>query len=133
MSFYSDPFGPVNGGDLGLGADITTADIGPQTDGTYGIPTTAQQYNAPDNTAGYSPSVSPQVAALLSQGIGSLTQLGLGAMVLDYKKAEATNGGLFYQGQYAALRRNGYGQVNQPLTLSTLLLLGGLAYLLLKD
>lgn len=133
MGFYSDPFGPTNGGDLGLGADVLISDIGPQSDGTYGTPTTAQLYNAPDNNAGYAPSISPTTAALLSQGIGSLTQLGLGAMTLDYRKAEATNGGLFYQGQYAALRRNGYGQINQPITLSTMLLLGGLAYLLLKD
>ncbi|AXS79861.1 hypothetical protein [Dechloromonas sp. HYN0024] len=131
--FYTNPYGPTNGGDLGLGNTLTVADIGPQDNGTYGIPLAAQPANDPQNTAGYSSSISPQVAGLLSQGIGAMTRLGMGAMQLDYARAEATNGGLYYQGRYAGIPRNGYGQVNQPMNLSVILLIGALAYLLLKD
>lgn len=129
----SDPYGPINGGDLGLGLDITSADIGYQDNGTFVTPDAATPVNSPQNTAGYSSSISPQVAMLLSQGIGTLGKLGMGAMQMDYARAEATNGGLYYQGRYAGLARNGNGQVNQPMNLSVLLLIGGLAYLLLKD
>lgn len=126
MDEFWDYYTPQDYANLGSG-------VGPQIDGTYGVPVAAQQTNNPQNTAGYSSSISPQVASLLSQGIGTLGKLGLGAMQLDYARAEATNGGLYYQGRYAGIPRNGYGQVNQPMNLSVLLLIGGLVYLLSKD
>lgn len=133
-----NPYGPTNGGDLGLGSDMTISDvtnfdIGYNNDGTFNTPISAQQTNNPQNTAGYSSTISPAVANLLSQGIGTLGKLGMGAMQLDYARAEATNGGLYYQGRYAGLARNGYGQINQPINLSVVLIIGALAYVLLKD
>jgi hypothetical protein len=106
--------------------------VGPTTAGTYNVPVTAQPVNSPQNTAGYSSSISPDVAKLLSQGIGVLGQLGMGKMQLDYAKAEATNGGLFWNGRYAQIGRNGLGIANGQINLSVLLLLGGAAWLLLR-
>ena len=106
--------------------------VGPQTDGTYAIPQTAQLSNAPQNNAGYSSSLSPMAASILQNGIGILGKLGLSKMQIDYARAEATNGGLFWQGRPALLSRNGYGAVNQPMNLSVLLLLAGGAWLLLR-
>jgi len=106
--------------------------VGPQTNGTYGIPVTAQQTNSPQNVAGYSSVITPDVAKLLSQGIGVLGQLGMGKMQLDYAKAEATNGGLFWNGRYAQIGRNGLGMINPQMNLSVLLLIAGGAWLLLR-
>jgi hypothetical protein len=131
--FYTDPFGPSNGGDLGLGNDLNVADIGPQNNGTYGTPLTAQPTNNPSNTAGYPSDTPAWVGSLLTQGVGVLGNLGMAKMQVDYRRAEATNGGLYWQGRPAYLAGNGYGMTNQPITLSTLLLIGGLAFLLLKD
>lgn len=131
--FYTDPWSSGSG-DIGLGNTLTYSDIaGPQSDGTYAVPVAAQQVNDPANVAGYSATMSDSTYKLLSQGIGTLGQLGLANMNLDYRRYEATNGGLFRQGYYAGISGNGYGRANQPMQLSTLLLICGLAYLLLKD
>lgn len=114
----------ANGGS-GFYGDV----VGPQSDGTYQIPVAAQQQNRPDNTAGYSTPMNQQTAAILSQGLGVLGNLANTAMVLDYRKYEATNGGLFMQGRGI----NGMnGQVMRP-NYSMLLLLAAAAFILLKE
>lgn len=104
-------------------------DVGPQVDGTYGIPVNAQQYNSPANTAGYSSPMSQGTYNLLSQGITAATNLFALDKMVDYKKYEATNGGLFLQG---------YGAYNQRTTavnpnVSMLLLMVAGVVLLMKD
>lgn len=95
---------------------------GPNNDGTYTTPLAAQQYNKPANTAGYNSPMSQQTYGLLTQGIGVLGNLANTAMMIDYKKYEATNGGLFMQGAGA------YGQrvatVNPNYSMLILLMLG---------
>lgn len=111
---------------------VYDASVGPQNNGTYEIPVNAQQVNLPQNTAGYS-SVTPDwVGKILSQGIGALTQVKMAQAQIDYRRAEATNGGLFFQGRPAYLARNGAGQVGQPVNLSALLMIGGLLWFLSK-
>ena len=117
--------------DVAPAGGIWETPVGPQADGTYQYPTTAQQVNSPQNTAGYSSAISPQVAQLFSQGIGALSNLGIAKMQVDYARAAATNGGLFLQGRYAGVPL--VGRRAQQMDFSMLLLIGGLAYLLLKD
>jgi len=127
--FQTDPWSSGSG-DIGLGSTLTYADVvGPQTDGTYQIPVAAQQVNNPANSAGYSTPMSAQSAALLSQGIGVLGNLANSAMVLDYKKYEATNGGLFMQGR-GINGINGMPQARP--NYSMLLLLAGVVYFMQK-
>ncbi len=74
--FYVDPW--AGDGDLGLGNDLTMqtifGEVGPQTDGTYNVPSASQQVNSPQNTAGYSTATPDWVKNVLTQGIGVLGQ-----------------------------------------------------------
>lgn len=104
------------------------ADAGYQSDGTFVTPYTAQQTNVPAGTAGYSAPMSKQTYGLLSQGLGVLGSSINLAQVLDYKKYEATNGGLFMNGQGAY----GRGQVVNPNYSMLILLMMG-AIFMMKD
>lgn len=121
-AFYVDPW--AGSGDLGLGSDITMNQIvGPQTDGTYSVPQTAQPVNDPSNTAGYSAATPAWVGDVLTKGIGVLGQYLNTSQLIDYRKAEATNGGIYYQGRPALFNTvNGQAQPNMTFWL---LVLGG--------
>lgn len=115
--------------------DSATIDVapwaGPQSDGTYVTPTTAQQINSPANTAGFGSPMSAQTYGLLTQGInGAVNLLALDKMV-DYRKYEATNGGLFMQGQ-GAYMMNRSGSVLNPNMTMMLLLFAGVVFMM-KD
>jgi len=110
---------------IGLGSSWGWSDlVGPQTDGTQGTPVTAQQVNSPANTAGYSDVLSPQVFSLLQQGIGVAANSFNLSQVLDYKRYEATNGGLFMNGQGAYGARTGV--VNPNYSMLILLMMGAI-------
>lgn len=121
-----DTFDPWNFSDPNM--DVAPwADAGYQSDGTFVTPWTAQQTNSPANTAGYSSPMSKETYGLLSQGIGVLGSSINLAQMLDYKKYEATNGGLFLNGQGT------YGRqvVNPNYSMLILLMMG--AIFIMKD
>lgn len=103
---------------------------GPQTDGTYSYPSAAIQTNDPSNTAGYSASTPAWVGDVLKSGVGVLGQYFQQGQMLDYRRFEATAGGLYRQGYPALLSRNGQAQVNSPLLIA--LILGGVFLLARK-
>lgn len=125
MAWVSNEY---DGIDYGTGSSFFDGAVGPQTDGTYSIPTAAQQVNNPANTAGNSTPMDKQSAALLSQGLGVLGNLANTAMVMDYRKYEATNGGLFMQGRAI----NGVPVTQMRPNYSGLLLLAGIVIFLRK-
>ncbi len=86
--------------------------VGPQPDGTHGIPVTAQQVNSPAGVAGYSSAWSQQAIDVLKFGVGAVTDAWKFGQALDYKKFEATNGGLYAQGQPAGVRRTAAGSIS---------------------
>jgi hypothetical protein len=81
-----------------------TFTVGPQNDGTYVTPTAALPYNQAVDVGSGSQvgNYAPQVFNLLGQGLSAFTTLYGQNQLLDYKRYEATQGGLFAQGQAAA-------------------------------
>lgn len=75
--------------------------VGPQPDGTYAVPASAQPLNLPANTAG-NPSISdPAAFDILKYGVGVVTDLWKTSQVMDYNKWMASNGGLYREGRPA--------------------------------
>lgn len=99
-----DSFDPSQ---FGVGGDTygftmpDSSSVGPQSDGTNLIPATGQAITGADQ-AGYGASYGPDVFKLLSQGIGAFTNIYNNGQLLDYKRYEATQAGLFAQGQAAS-------------------------------
>lgn len=85
------------------GTEDTLWGVGPSNDGTYGIPTNAQPVNQPWDIGGGSlGQYSGGVFDLLKMGIGAWSSNKQQSEMLDYKRFEATQGGIFQQGQAAA-------------------------------
>lgn len=105
--------------------------VGPQNDGTYGVPDAAQPINQPwDTGAGTLGNYGSDVLGILKYGVGLAAQNYNNRQILDYKRFEATAGGAFQQGQPANVRVPGaLGFSMSPLLL--IMLVGG-AVLLLK-
>ncbi|QDX21765.1 hypothetical protein FP568_11230 [Pandoraea pnomenusa] len=99
-----DPTLQINPADYGVPAGTGMFSIGPQNDGTYTYPDAAQPLNQPADVgaAATLPNYAPDVFKLLSQGLGILNSDYQMNQMIDYKKYEATQGGLFAQGQAAA-------------------------------
>ncbi|MFZ3219886.1 MAG: hypothetical protein WA174_07625, partial [Rhodoferax sp.] len=77
--------------------------IGPQTDGTN-LPSPVSIIPQPTDTAGGAPAqYTQQVLDLFKFGIGAVAQNEQTRQMFDYKKFEATNGGLYQQGRSAAM------------------------------
>lgn len=130
----ADPFAPSNGGDLGLGSDLSIYDIGPQPDGTYSAPSPALPVNNPANVAGNPSVTSLSGLDVLRAGTGILSQVAqwdLSRQFLDYKRYEATNGGLYRQGVPAGYIRTANGQITAS-TPWTLILLAVAAVFIIK-
>jgi hypothetical protein len=108
----------------GLGSNQYGFSVGPQNDGTYNTPSAALPVNqAVDVGTGSSVgNYAPQVFNLLGQGLGAFTQLYGQNQLLDYKRYEATQGGLFMQGQAAA--SIGQAQIAAASSNKMLLILG---------
>ena len=92
----------------GNGASPTLADVvGPQTDGTNMPSSTAATIPQPTDTAGGMPADYAQpVLDLFKFGVGQYAATVQQQNVLDYKRYEATNGGLFQQGRSAILPKS---------------------------
>lgn len=100
---------------------------GPSTDGTYSIPTSAQPVNLPSNTAGFPSFTGQDALDVLKYGVGVISDSWKFSELLDYKRFEATKGGVYQQGQYAngaAVRFSG----SNPLLMAGVLLLGFLYF-----
>jgi len=124
-SFYVDPWAGSSGSSID-----SLLSVGPQTDGTYLLPISAQLTNNPANTAGYSSSTPSWVGDVLTKGIGTLGQYFQNGQMLDYRRYEATNGGLYRQGSPALVSRNGQAQMNPTLLIA--LIVGGVFLLTRK-
>jgi len=114
----------------------TDGSVGPQSDGTYSYPGTSQPNNQPWDAGGGSlAQYGSDILGILKYGVGAYASVAAQKNVLDYKRYEATAGGLYQQGRPAGYRP-GYGYVNgaQPNNmLFWLLIIGGAVLLLKKD
>lgn len=106
-------------------------DVGPQTDGTN-LPASISTLPTPRDTAGGAPaSYGQSVLDIFKYGIGVWSQTEQNQQLLDYKRFEATNGGLYQQGKSAALPRaavNGGGSQLAMLGLITLVVFAVLTH-----
>ncbi len=74
--------------------------VGPQVGGTYNVPASAQPNNTPwDSAGGTVGQYGGDVLGILSKGIGAWSQYQNNQQLLDYKRYEATAGGVFAQGR----------------------------------
>lgn len=129
-----DPFGGFNPLDFaGSGETGGTPDvIGPQNDGTYVQPSAAQPNNQPWDTSGNAAgNYSRDVLDVLKFGVGVWQQNDARNQFYDYKRFEATNGGLFLQGRFAGVGTGGMPLAINPAKSQTLLLLMALGVILL--
>ena len=84
--------------------------VGPQNDGTYGIPPTAVMSQPVDAGGGAPANYGSQILDIFKFGVGVWNQRENSKDMLDYKRWEATNAGLYLQGQNAAMY-GGRGQI----------------------
>lgn len=101
--------------------------VGPNTDGTYGIPQTAVMSQPVDAGGGPPANYGAQVLDIFKFGVGVWQQQSARQDMLDYRRWESTNAGLYQQGQTAAL----YGRQGQ-MGIFGFAAIGLLAYLVLK-
>lgn len=102
---------------MGYGASDTVA-IGPQTDGTNIYSPIASTIPQPADTAGGAPaSYSNAILDIFKTGIGVWSQQQSQQQLFDYKKFEATNGGLYQQGRAAAMPAATSGNAMSPLVM----------------
>lgn len=94
MSYYDS---------AGINDTLTPSMIGPNTDGTYTQPDASIQIQ-PVDAGGGMPAEYPQpILDIFKFGIAQYTATQQQAQLLDYKRFEATNGGLYRQGQPAGV------------------------------
>ena len=80
------------------------AGVGPQQDGTVTVPTAAAPVNRPSGQAGNPSAASSESLAFLRDGASTL--LGIASKWVDYKRYEATQGGLYRMGTPAYRYQN---------------------------
>lgn len=86
--------------------------IGPQTDGTYNYPDAAIPINPVDAGGGLPADYSSGVLDIFKYGVGVWQQQQSQSQLLDYKRFEATQKGLYQQGQPALFTTAPNGQVS---------------------
>lgn len=112
-----------------FGNPIDGSQVGPQTNGTYVYPGAAQPLNQPwDSGAPSTGAYSPAVLDLFKTGIQAVSSAYQTNQLIDYKKYEATQGGLFRQGA-PAIFANGATGTNGSGMLMLLLIVGGIVLL----
>lgn len=110
----------------------SSSSVGPQSDGTYSFPDNAQPNNQPwDTSGGQNGDYSKAVLDTLKFGVGVWQQDQSRRDFYDYKKYEATNGGLFQQGAFAGSLR-AVPASRKPLTLAAMVLLGLVVFHMLE-
>jgi hypothetical protein len=109
-----------------------SSSVGPQPDGTYNYPDAAQPNNQPwDTSGGANGAYNSQVLDVLKYGVGVWQQDQSRKDFYDYKRFEATNGGLFQQGSFAGGLRAMPAR-NRSLTLAAMVLLGVVVFHMLE-
>lgn len=87
----------------GGGASADSA-VGPQTDGTNVYSPIASTIPTPADTAGGAPAqYGSAILDIFKTGIGAWSTANANAQLFDYKRFEATNGGLYRQGTSASM------------------------------
>lgn len=105
------------------------ADVGPQSDGTF-LPSDTSIIPQPADAAGGAPAqYGQQVLDLFKYGISAWSQSDARQQLFDYKKFEATNGGLYQQGAPATMARAATGGNSG---LATFALIGLAAWLIMS-
>ncbi|PMS38477.1 hypothetical protein [Trinickia symbiotica] len=117
-TFDPSAFG-VGGNTFGFSLDGSA--IGPQSDGTNIVPSTGMAITGADQ-AGYGATYAPDVFKLLSQGLGTFTNLTAQNNLLNYQRYEATQAGLVAQGQAATSYAT--ATMNSAASNRTILILG---------
>lgn len=114
-----------------LGLDTSNSygfTMGPQSDGTYNVPSTALPVTGSD-TGGAGYNYAPGVFNLLNNGLSAFTNIyGMNAQ-LDYKRYEATQAGVVAQGQAAGQLAS--AQISAVNSNKMLMILGVFAVVLL--
>lgn len=114
------------------GFDQTSYDVGPQSDGTYEIPSSAQPTNTAWDAGGGTTGDYRGALDILRLGIGAVSQYKKNSQFLDYQRYEATQGGLFPQGRPNAQMVQGQASVSAFGNPMMLMLMAGFAILLLR-
>jgi len=98
--------------DYSMGEDLYTGGsmIGPQDDGTFNSPATAIMSQPVDAGGGAPANYSGAIMDIFKFGVGVWNQREARQDMIDQRRWEATNAGLFQQGQAAAMF-GGRGQV----------------------
>lgn len=113
-------------GELGFGEtwgshNYTTNDWsvmpGPQTDGTYEIPDVAWAIQPTDAGGGAPAQYSSGILDIFKFGVGVWQQQQNQQQLLDYRRFEATQKGLYQQGQPALFTNTANGQVSPTIWL----------------
>lgn len=94
----------------GGGESLYTGDIGPQNDGTFGTPDAGIMPQPVDAGGGPPANYSGAVLDIFKFGVGVWNQREARQDAIDQRRWEATNAGLFQQGQNAAMF-GGAGQI----------------------
>lgn len=95
--------------------DATTT-VGPQADGTYVYSPQASTIPQPvDTPAGAPANYSQQILDLFKFGVGTYAANQQSQQLFDYKKYEATNSGLYAQGQPAPIAKTATGSAMSPM------------------
>jgi hypothetical protein len=103
--------------------------VGPQSDGTNFQSFAAYPPSPTDAGGGPPADYSATVLDIFRTGINAYTASANQQAVIDYKKFEATNGGLYQQGRNAYLP----GAANGKLSGTTLLIIGALVVFALME
>jgi hypothetical protein len=109
--------------------DAMGGSIGPQYDGTYSVPSSGVPANTPwDAAGGNTGNYGSDVLNVLKLGVGAWSADRANTQLLDYKRYEATNGGVYQQGSPAQIA----AQASVTRSLMPLLLIAIVAYVVLK-
>lgn len=107
--------------------------VGPTNAGTCNVPLNAQAVNQQWDTGGGGlGQYTGDVLQILAQGVGAWSQYKRNEQFLDHQRYEATQGGVFQQGRPNQIPIGGTVTARGSISTTTLLLIGGAAYLLLR-
>ena len=96
--------------------------VGPQLDGTFGTPSSAVQPNPVDAGGGSAGSYRQDILDVFKFGVGAYSQNQQRQDLLDYKRFEATQMGLWRQGQPALFSSSANGGAGNLVILAAIVI-----------
>lgn len=104
--------------------DPTASDysVGPQSDGTIGTPSAAISPNPVDAGGGAAGSYRKDIIDIFKYGVGAYSQSKQQSDLLDYKRFEATQMGLWRQGQPALFSSSPNGGLGNLVVLAAIVI-----------